>query len=144
MTWYGTFHGLKPPGILVRLLNLALFSANRFPLIRLTRKVSTKLREMMKVPLFEGVKPANIGGWELSVSLGTGRVKFGGTIVSDHPAQPGHWLNPKTGLISPNVFLLRRERNAQEESRGLQLKSEVVIISWISPRTKLISNFAWA
>ena len=81
---------------------------------------------------------------ELSVSLGTGRVKFGGTIVSDHPAQPGLWLNPKTGFISPNVFLLRRERNAQEESRGLQLTSEVVNISWISTRTKLKSNFAWA
>ena len=83
---------------------------------------------MMKVPLFGGVSPSN-GVGELSVSLGTGRVKFGGTNMLDHSAQPGLWLNPKTGFISPNVFLLRREHNAQEESRGLQLKSEVVIFS---------------
>ena len=51
--------------------------------------------------LRQGVmKPQQCGGRELSVSLGTGRVKLGGTNVSDPSAQPGLWLNPKAGFFS--------------------------------------------
>ena len=51
-------------------------------------------------------------------SLGAGRVKLGGTNVSDPSAQPGLWLNPKAGFFSQMSFyfdlsvMLKKSREA--------------------------------